>query len=70
MLHSLGFRLVLVCIGLAVVPLIIVGAVVGARSYNTLEQQSLILQRKVAEGVGVLLSIGKMNLFFSMKCTD
>ena len=52
MFHSLRFRFALICIGLAVVPLIIVGAVVGARSYNTLEQQSLILQRKVAERAG------------------
>jgi len=52
MFHSLRFRFALIYIALAVVPLIIVGAVIGARSYNTLEQQSLILQRKVAERAG------------------
>jgi len=52
MLHSFRFRFALICIGLAVGPLIIVGVVTGARSYNTLEQQSLILQRKVAERAG------------------
>ncbi len=53
MFYSLRFRFALICIGLAVGPLIIVGAVVGVRSYNTLEQQSLTLQRKVAERVGI-----------------
>ena len=52
MFHSLRFRLLLICISLAVCPLIIMGAVAGARSYNTIEQQSLILQRKVAERAG------------------
>ena len=52
MFHSLRFRFTLICIGLAVGPLIIVGAIIGASSYNTLEQQSLILQRKIAERAG------------------
>ncbi len=52
MFNSLRFRFALICIGLAVGPLIIVGAIIGNRNFNTLEQQSLILQRTVAESVG------------------
>jgi len=52
MFHSLRSRLALICIGLAVGPLIIAGAVIGALSFNTLERQSLVLQYKVAEVVG------------------
>jgi len=51
MFNSLRFRFALIFISLAIGPLIIVGAIIGARSYNTLEQQSLVLQRKVAEGM-------------------
>ena len=52
MFHSLRFRFTLICIGLAVGPLILVGAIIGARSYSTLEKQSLVLQREVAASVG------------------
>jgi len=56
MLHSLRFRFALICIGLAVGPLIIAGSVIGVRGFNTFERQSLVLQRKVAESVGSEIS--------------
>jgi len=56
MFNNLRFRFALICIGLAVGPLIIVGAIIGSRVFNTLEQQSLILQHKIAESVGSEIS--------------
>jgi len=56
MFHSLRFRLALICTGLAIGPLIIAGVIIAVNSFNTLERQSLILQRKVAESVGSEIS--------------
>ncbi|MFC1965882.1 response regulator [Chloroflexota bacterium] len=56
MFNSLRLRFALICIGLAVGPLIIVGAVIGTSSFDTLERQSLVLQRKVAESTGSEIS--------------
>ncbi len=52
MFHSLRFRFALICIGLAVAPLILAGAFIGIRSFTILERQSLVLQHKVAANVG------------------
>jgi signal transduction histidine kinase len=52
MLNSLRFRLIVIFVGLAVGPLALVGTVIGQRSYDSLVQQSLALQHKVAMGVG------------------
>ena len=56
MFNTLRFRFALICICLAVGPLTIVGVVIGTRSYNTLEQQSLVLQHTVAESVASEIS--------------
>jgi len=52
MINSLRLRLTLIFIGLAVGPLILVGAIIGLRSYASLEQQGLALQREIAATVG------------------
>ena len=52
MFHRLRFRLTVIFIGLAVVPLFLVVVVVVQRSVTNLEQQSLALQRAVTDGVG------------------
>ena len=49
--HSLRFRLTLIVVILTVLPVIVVGAVIGYRSFTSLKQQSLALERGVAEGV-------------------
>ena len=49
---SLRFRLTLILIGLAIGPLVLVGAIVGKRSYDSLVQQSLALQGEVVTRVG------------------
>ena len=51
MLGSLRFRLSLIFIGLAVIPTILVSAIFGFRAFATLEEQSLAMQRKVADRV-------------------
>lgn len=51
MFRSLRFRLIVIFTGLAVVPLLLVGGVVGERSYASLEKQSLALQQAVAVNV-------------------
>ncbi len=52
MLKSLRFRFTLIFIGLAIGPLILVGAITGQRSFASLEGQSLALQREIAASVG------------------
>jgi signal transduction histidine kinase/HAMP domain-containing protein len=52
MLNSLRFRATLIFVSLAVAPIILVGVIIGQRSFVSLEQQSLALQREVAASVG------------------
>ncbi len=51
MRHSIRTRLIVVFIGLAVVPLLVVGGVLGWLSFTTLQQQALILQQEAATRV-------------------
>jgi len=52
MLNSLRLRLTLIFIGLAVGPLILVGAIIGQRGFTSVEQQSLALQHEITARVG------------------
>ncbi len=49
--NSIRRRLILVFIGLAIVPLLVVGAILALRSFTTLQQQSLMLQQEAARRV-------------------
>ncbi len=49
---SLRTRITFIAVGLAISPLIIVGMIIGIRSFTRLESQSLALHRQVAESVG------------------
>jgi signal transduction histidine kinase len=51
MFDSLRVRLMLIFIGLAIGPIIIVGAATGQRSFANLNQQSQALQRQIVESV-------------------
>lgn len=50
--NSLRSRITTIVIGLAIGPVMIVGIVIGLRSFASLEHQSLTLHRQVAESVG------------------
>lgn len=52
MFHSLRYRLTAIFIGLAIGPLILVAIAIEYRSFSSLEQQSLTLQRELATRVG------------------
>lgn len=52
MLNSLRSRVALLCVGLAVCPLIIAGIAIAVNSTSAYEQQSLALHRQIAAGVG------------------
>ena len=54
MIRSLRLRLGLIYVGLAVLPMIVVGAIIAGRSYATVAQQSVDLLREVAD-IGTLL---------------
>ena len=52
MINNLRFRFIVVFVSLAIGPLLIVGVVVNQLNFNTLERQSLVSQKKIAESVG------------------
>jgi putative methionine-R-sulfoxide reductase with GAF domain len=52
MRNSIRGRLILVFIGLAVVPLLVVGIILAWQSYNSQQQQALTLQQEAAARVG------------------
>jgi PAS domain S-box-containing protein len=51
MRKSIRGRLIMVIIGLAVAPLLVVGSILAWQSFVSLQQQALVLQREVAERV-------------------
>ena len=51
MFNSLRIRLLVVIVLLAIIPQLFVATIVGRRSFATLEQQALVLQRRVAANV-------------------
>jgi PAS domain S-box-containing protein len=53
MINGLRFRLTLIFIGLAVSPAILVGAIIGQRSYSDLQEQNLVLQHEVASSARI-----------------
>lgn len=59
MTNTIRQRLNIVFICLAIVPLLIVGSIVAWQSFNTLEQQTLNLQREIVKGV-----LAKVTAFF------
>ena len=52
MFKSLRLRLTLIFVGLAVGPLIILAVIVGQYASNSLEEQSLSMQREIAKKGG------------------
>ncbi|MBN2003574.1 MAG: HAMP domain-containing protein [Anaerolineae bacterium] len=51
--ESIQTRLILILVALAGLPLLLVGIVLGWRSFNVQEQQALTLQRQTAQRIGV-----------------
>jgi len=51
MRHSIRGRLILIFIGLAIGPLLVVGIILAQQSYASLQQQALVLQQESANGV-------------------
>lgn len=50
---SIGQRLGITFIGLAVVPLLLVGIIIGLLSYSTEQRQAFIIQTKIAQGIAI-----------------
>ena len=59
MINSIRYRLNIVFVGLAIVPLLLVGAIVAWQSFKTLEQQALNLQGEKVQRV-----LAKVTAFF------
>ena len=53
MRNSIRRRLILIFIGLAIGPLLVVGAILAWRSFTSLQQQSLLLQQEAAKRVNI-----------------
>lgn len=49
MRHSIRTRLLITLIGLTVIPILIIGVVIGAQTFNVQSQQALLLQKQIAE---------------------
>jgi PAS domain S-box-containing protein len=52
MFDGLRFRLTLIFVGLAVAPLLLVGAIMGQNSYDSLVQQNLAMQKETVARIG------------------
>ena len=68
MSHSVRSRLLLFLLTVSIVPIVLMGAIVGNNSYKSLENQSLIFQReltaRVSNEILVFIFEREQELFF------